>query len=122
MQTDEPTKVRFDKVATLIGFAVKANKLIYGLEELEKGKRKRYLIVCCHSLGAKSRETAEYIARRDGVPIVVTENKLLEDIVHKNNCKIIGIANKQMSEAIMKFLSDEIARPEGYSLIKSEEI
>ncbi|MBR2967232.1 MAG: hypothetical protein IKC35_00455 [Clostridia bacterium] len=105
-----------DKIATLIGFAVKANKLIYGLDTLEEGNKKRYLIVCCHTLSERAFSTAKFIAKRDGVPILVTKTRKLEDIVYKRNCKVIGISNKQMSDAIIDYITND------YSLIKSEEI
>ena len=105
-----------DKVATLIGFAVKANKLIYGLDELEEGTRKRYLIVYCSTLSDRAKAAVKRVAKRDNVPIIETLNRRLEDIVYKRNCKVIGIANKQMSEAIIQYITED------YSLIKSEEI
>ncbi len=105
-----------DKVATLIGFAVKANKLIYGLDELEEGKRKRYLIVFCNSLSERGKAEVKELALKNKVPAIETLTVKLEDIVHKKNCKVIGVANKQMSEAIIKYITDD------YSLIMSEEI
>ncbi len=105
-----------DKVATLIGFAVKANKVIYGLETLEQSNRKRYLIVRCHSLSDRAKQQTYKVAERDGVPIIETKSRTLEDVVHKRNCKVIGLSNKQMSQAILKYITED------YSLIKSEEI
>ena len=105
-----------DKISTLIGFAVKANKIIYGLESLDEGTRKRYLIVSCHTLSDRAKNELKTIAKRDNVPILVTKNRKLEDIVYKRNCKVIGISNKQMTEAILQYITED------YSLIKSEEI
>ncbi len=96
-----------DKVSTLIGFAVKANKLIYGMDELKEGKRKRYLIVYCHSLSERGKDEIKEIARRDNVPLIETKSQKLEDIVYKRNCKVIGVANKQMSEAIIKYITED---------------
>ena len=105
-----------DKIATLIGFAVKANKLIYGLDELEEGTRKRYLIVYCSTLSERGEAALKRVAKRDNVPMIKTLSRRLEDIVYKRNCKVIGIANKQMSEAIIQYITED------YLLIKSEEI
>ena len=105
-----------NKVSTIIGFAVKANKLIYGMDELDSGKRKRYLIIFCGSLSERARKDLNAIAIRDHVPLIEVKTRKLEDIVNKKNCKVIGVANKQMSEAIIKYITDD------YSLIKSEGI
>lgn len=105
-----------DKIASLIGFAVKSGKIIYGLESLEEGKRKRYLIVCCHTLSERAKIGVKKVAQRDGVFIVETKTRKLEDIVYKKNCKVIGISNKQMADAIINYITED------YSLIKSEEI
>ncbi len=106
-----------DKVSTLIGFSVKANKVIFGADELKEGKRKRYLIVGCHTLSERSLKEVKRIAARDKVPLAICVKKELSDIVFKRNCKVIGICDKQMSEAIMKFINTE-----DYLIIESEEI
>lgn len=105
-----------DKIASLVGFAVKANKVIYGLEELARGKRKRYLVMCSPTLSARSRDSALGVAKRDGVPIIETVGTTVEQLTHKRNCKIIGISDKQMSDAIIANVNQD------YLLIKSEEI
>ena len=105
-----------DKVASLIGFAVKANKLIYGVDELIEGKRKRYLIIYCHTLSDRSKAAVKEVALRDKVPLIETKGKKLEEIVYKNNCKVIGVSNKQMADAIIEYITED------YLLIKLEEI
>ena len=72
--------------------------------------------MCCHTLSERAYSVAKFVAKRDGVPILVTKSRALEDIVYKRNCKVIGISNKQMADAMINYVTND------YLLIKSEEI
>lgn len=104
-----------DKIVSLLGFAVKADKLIYGLDELKQGTRKRYLIICCHSLSERGKKEVLYVAERDNVPLIEVKTQRLEDVIHKTDCKVVGLKNKSMAEAIIKYLTND------YLLLRSEE-
>ena len=104
-----------DKIASLIGFAIKADKIIYGLDELSHSKHKRYLIIRCNTLSQGAKEETLFVAERDKVPLIEVKNGTLADLVHKRNCKVIGIKNKQMADAMMQYITND------YSIIRSEE-
>lgn len=103
------------KAGSIIGFAVRANKVIFGAEMLEQGKRKRYLIIFSPTASENTKRTIFAVAKRDKVPLIMSEELLRA--THKDTCKVIGIANKQMSDAIINYLD-----PKENLLIKSEEI
>ncbi len=104
------------KAESIIGFAVKADKVIYGLDMLKEGKRKRYLIIFSPTVSDGSKQAILSVAKRDNVPIIISESLIAA--LHKAGAKVIGIANKQMADAIIKFTVDS----KDYLLIKSEEI
>lgn len=94
-----------DKIEALLGFAVKANKLIYGLDNLELLKKKRYLYIQCHTLSENAKNKIKRLAQEKNVPILETKINL-EDILHKINCKVVGLSDKQMSEAILQNINN----------------
>ncbi len=104
------------KAESIIGFAVKAGKVIYGLDTLKETKRKRYLIIFSPSVSDGTKKDIFAVAKRDNVPLIRSEALLTA--LHKDNIKVIGIANKQMADAIMNFTVNS----KDYLLIKSEEI
>lgn len=94
-----------DKIATLVGFAVKAGKVIYGIDNLELLRKKRYLYLRDVSLGDTAAKRLERLSAQTGTPVLIVKNSL-EDITFKPNCKVIGLTDKQMSEACLKNLNE----------------
>ncbi len=103
-----------DKVESILGFAVRAGKVIYGIENVEHLRKKRYLMLICNSLSERSVRKCIAVADAGKVPLLQVKNKPLEELVHKTNCKVIAIGDKQMSQAILKF------RNENYEVLTSE--
>ena len=94
-----------DKIESLIGFAVKAGKIIYGIDNIETMHKKRFLIVACNSLSERSLNHLKDYAQNKRLPMIRFKNKLLEEAIHKENCKVIAITDKQMSQAIMQYIN-----------------
>lgn len=103
-----------DKIETLIGFAIRANKIIYGIDNIEILRKKRYLIVVCNSLSERTLKRVMSAAQERKIPVIRVKHKLLEDVVHKTQCKVIAVKDNQMSTAIMKYIN------ENYEVLTSE--
>lgn len=103
-----------DKIESILGFAVRANKIIYGLDNIEILRKKRYLIIVCPSLSQRSTRRAIAIAEEKKIPLIRTKSKPLEEIVHKTQCKAIALTDHQMSRAIMQYINDN------YEVLTSE--
>lgn len=103
-----------DKIESLLGFAVKAGKIIYGFDNIETLRKKRYLIIIDKTASKRlSRHCTEF-AKSKHLPLLQINHKKIEDVVHKLNCKVIAITDKQMSAAILKFANDN------YEVLTSE--
>ncbi len=92
-----------DKIDSIIGFALRARKVIFGTDNLKNNKNIN-LIICCKSLGDNSFKQLKALAN-NRIPLVVS-HKLLEDITYKKGVKAIGIKDKQMSKAILNNLTE----------------
>lgn len=106
-------KVQKDKIETLIGFALKANKVIFGKDNIEVFRKRMHLIVIDNTLSEKSKKDALFLASNKHIPVLIT-SKPLEEIIYKQNCKMIALKDKQMSEAIKMNIN------ENYELIVVE--
>ena len=87
-----------DKVKTLIGFAMKAGKVVFGTDNIEYSRTKR-LIILCNTLSENSRN--KVVAHCGKVPVLLVTQGTLAEITHRENCKAIAITDKQMSEAML---------------------
>ena len=88
-----------DKVKSLLGFAIKAGKVIYGIDNINASSRRKHLIVVCSTLSpnALKQLTRNYSTSE----ILRCKSVKLEDLIYKTNCKVIALTDKQMSQAII---------------------
>ena len=101
-----------DKVETLTGFAVKASKLVYGSDNIIKG-RKKPLVMMCSTASDNTKAAVKSFCDTTQTDLIITK-KPLEEIVYRKNCKVIAFTDKQMAEAIKKNIN------ENYTLIIPE--
>ena len=102
-----------DKIESLLGFAVKAGKIIYGSDNIEVVKRRYFLVIICNTLAENSRKKVLKAASDKKVPVILSANEL-QYTVNRRNCKAVAITDRQMSEAMLKMTN------ENYRLISSE--
>lgn len=89
------------KISSYLGFAIKSNSIIYGLDNLKVYNKKLYLILLCHTANDSTIQFA--ISKSKLLPscCVGITNDTLNDLLNADNCKIIGIKNKSLATAII---------------------
>jgi ribosomal protein L7Ae-like RNA K-turn-binding protein len=85
----------------LLGFAVKARKVVYGLDAIERAIARVRLVLYDDTLSQNSLDKAQRIALRHSIPIAHVSDKM-QDVVHKLNCKIIGVIDDNFAKAILE--------------------
>lgn len=90
------------KIKTYIGFSIKSGQIIYGADTLIETKKRVKLIITCKSLASSTCERVKEFASKKGVQVVCFDEILLEDLVNKKNCKVIGLLNKNLAQAIIE--------------------
>lgn len=108
-----PNAVQKDKVDSLLGFAVKAGKLLYGSDTLETARKAVYLIVMCGTTAENTRKKVLELAAKKNIPVLEAQNAL-QDTVTRCNCKVIAITDRQMANAMQEYAG------QNYRLIRSE--
>ena len=88
------------KVATFIGFSIRAGACKNGLNACATLKRANLMLVC-YSTGKSTVDKATLLAKKLNCPILITKNKLLEDFTHKSNSKVMAITDKALAKAII---------------------
>lgn len=93
-----------NKATSLLGFAVKANKLIYGTDRIMEKRKKTFLVIICRTLSENSRK--KLLAQADTI-VIETVKKDLSEILHKENCKAAALIDRQMADAVLKNIKDD---------------
>lgn len=93
---------RSDKFTTMIGFAKRAGKIVYGYDSLKTKCAAVKLLAVGTSASDNLTCGMKNLAIKYGKPLVCVSD--LEDIVG-NNVKALGITDENMAGAIMDFVS-----------------
>lgn len=89
-----------DKFITMIGFARRSGKIVYGLDSL-KGAKNIKLLAVSDTASDNLKRNIELIADNKGLPIVYTDG--LENTVG-NNVKALGLTDGNMAKAVIDYV------------------
>ena len=88
------------KAETFIGFAMRTGKFRIGTNAVQTLKR-AYLMIICSSASENTKKQAEKIAGKFHCPLIETTEKTLEQLTHRENAKVMAIADKSLAAAIL---------------------
>lgn len=91
-----------EKVMGYISIAKKAGYAIIGAEKLENYKKKLYLLLIDESAGKNALKVVDEFSEIEKITI-----SSLQELSQIQNCKILGIKNKGISDEIIKILRSE---------------
>lgn len=86
------------KIKSYVGFAIKSNQVVFGVDNLEVFKKKLHLIIVSTDIAEKSMNRLQVVSKNKDAEILVFSD--LEDLTLRKNCKAIGITNFELAKAI----------------------
>ncbi len=95
-----------DKIASMLGFAMRAGKAVYGVDMICRSGSKVYAVLYAADLAEGSAFKLKAAAAAKGAAVIRCADDLSE-ITHRVNCKAIGVADRQMAEAILGNLNEK---------------
>ena len=99
MQLKSSTEI--GKIDCYINFAVRAGKVIWGVDNLERAKRAPYLILIDGALGANSsKQLSLYCQRRDAKSLTLPTD-YLNNLLKRSNIKVLSITDESLANAII---------------------
>ena len=88
------------KAQTFIGFAMRTGNFKIGANAVATLKR-AYVMIVCKSASDNTKKQAEKLAKNFHCPLLETTQNTLEEITHRENAKVMAIADKSLSNAIL---------------------
>lgn len=98
--------MRIEKIKAYIGFAIRSGKVIFGSDKLFESKKFPYLVLISSTQNEKVTGKVVRFCESNGSLVF----KLSEDLgamIGRENCKVIGILDKDLSSAIINELEME---------------
>lgn len=103
-----------NKLQGYLGILRKGNYLVIGADNLKVYNKKLYLIIVPNQASKNIEKVSTYIANDYDIPIIELPIEDLGQIIGLNSCKILGVKNKGLCDAILNNCKDE------YRLIRGE--
>lgn len=94
------------KIETYIGFCLKARKISLGTGTVDLLKKGVYLIIVCSTASENAKKLAIKFKNRFSCPLIQC-NIGLENVVHKEGCKIAAVRDENLARAIMENLTPD---------------
>lgn len=89
-----------------LNLSKKAGAVLYGVDEIYKSKKPVYLILLSETQATQNLKAKidNFIAKKDTVLIKLDED--LNTFLNTNNCKVIGLTNKDLATQIKNFFKE----------------
>ena len=87
------------KAEAYLGFAIKKRSVVKGFNAISYEKRV-YLLILCATASENAQKEAKSLAKKFSCPLLLSKTRTVEDLVHKENCKLIAVTDQGLARAI----------------------
>ena len=90
-----------DKIRSYLGFAARANKIVFGTERILMKKSVPVIVLGADAMQNTAKRIKNY-AERSNSPVVTLENGTIEEIFKKQNCQVVAVTDVSLANAIIE--------------------
>lgn len=101
MQLKSNTEI--GKIDCYINFAVRAGKVIWGVDNLERARRAPQIILVDESLGANSAKQLSLYCQRKHTQSLTLPTDYLNNLLKRSNIKVLSITDESLANAILAY-------------------
>ena len=95
------------KIETYLGFCVRARKIAYGIDEIEKHKKGVFLLVFDETLGQSSQKILRKAQETLQCPVLISKSGVLGEYLHRFGVKAVAIKDNHLAKAIVDTVASE---------------
>ena len=89
------------RIKTYIGFAIRSNHIIKGLDDITKSRKKIYVIVLTDGLMQNSIDKLDKFLENKDIKKILVNSQVFSDL-NIDGVKVLGITDKNLADAIIK--------------------
>ena len=90
-----------NKIETYLGFCIRAGKIIFGVEMIERQKKGVKLLMADGAIGKNSFKPTVQAHEKFGCPLLITAEGQLGALLHRPAVKAIAITDEHLAAAIV---------------------
>ena len=99
--------MKTSKIQTYLGFCIRAKKIIFGAEECESAKKGVFLLLMDGGVGNSSKKSMIKAQQKFNCPLLVLEEELLGELLHRPSVKAVAIKDENLASAILATAKSE---------------
>ena len=92
-------------IKTYLGFSLKSRSVVIGQDRLKDCKEKIHLIVYCHTASQNLKDLIKRLAEKFNCRYILLND--LQEYTNMDGCKVLGLTNKSLADAIIKVMDDK---------------
>lgn len=97
-----------NKIFSYVGFAKRALKLKAGTNAIKTVKKDVYLMIVCETASQNAIKESKKLSERFGCPLYKTCGFTVENLVNKENCKLVAILEPELAKAIINNSGEDL--------------
>ena len=94
--------MNINKIRTYLGFAIKSKKIIFGYDNIVTYKKNQILILSSSTVNEKVSAKINSFAERNNIKIIKLKDITCEELISRENCKIVSVIDESLANAIIK--------------------
>ena len=95
------------KLQSYLGFCIRARKLVFGVDNIEKERKGVYLLLCDETLGESSFKTMRNAQEKLSCPLLIAEKDVLGATLYRSALKAVAIKDKHLAQAVQNAAESE---------------
>ncbi|MDE6412245.1 MAG: hypothetical protein K2L02_06955 [Clostridia bacterium] len=100
-----------NKIEAYLGFALRAGKLVLGLNSIETVKKGVYCLLLDEGAAKNSHKEARKLKEKFACPLIIIKD--LGALIKREGCKLAALKDSSLAEAILKEAGDKGISIEG---------
>lgn len=92
--------MKINKIKSYLGFAIRSGEIVFGSDNLFVSKKKCSLVLICSSQNEKVTNKVIRYCDEKQIEFVKLTDLLLSDLCGRSNCKVIGVTDNNLANAI----------------------
>lgn len=88
------------KIKSYLSFSIRSGKIIFGVDNLFQAKHKPNLVLICSLQNEKVTNKIIKFCDSSNIAYIKLEQLILADLIGRDNCKVVGLLDNNLAEAI----------------------
>ena len=96
------------KIGAYLGFCIRARKILFGVDNVEKRKKDVFLLITDERISEHSMKNIIKAKEKFACPLLIGRSGVLSELLYRPSVKAVGITDKNLASAICEVANGEL--------------